>query len=264
MKPVFITAKNLDDCYFQLLSACWNQGRKYKIDAGSFAGNYRLELDCAFGVIEFPSTRPLAPIFPPHIASVATDEDIEQYFATYIMDSNLSPNEDYRYSTWISGGEYNLPFANITTSAIINKDINIVGPLKIQCLNQLEWIINHYKSSGYGNNHCYIQIGYPESNIAYDQEYDNETLKKSSPCFRGLDTKIINENGEYKLLLHTYFRSWDLYSGWPVNMGGITLLGEYICSSLGDVSMGALTFSSLKLHCYDYQLEQLKSRLGIE
>jgi thymidylate synthase len=123
--------------------------------------------------------------------------------------------------------------------------------------NQLQWCIDHYKKKGFGNNHCTLNIGYPESNLAYDQPYKNETDRGTSPCLRLIDTSIKDN----KLCFHTVFRSWDLYGAWPVNMGGMVMLMEYMSEELG-VEIGSLSFSSLKLHCYDFQISSLKQRLG--
>jgi thymidylate synthase len=93
--------------------------------------------------------------------------------------------------------------------------------------------------------------------MAYDQPYENEADRGTSPCLRGIDTKIKDN----QLQFHVYFRSWDLFAGFPENMGGITLLQEFMASELG-IEVGTLSFSSLGLHCYDYQLDVLKQRLG--
>ena len=240
MKPVFIETTNLNDTYFSLLWEVWHNGRKYKIDTGSFAGSYRLEFDFVSGFISHPHERPLAPIMPTGIPPVTTDEKLEtEYFPNYLMDSNLGPNEHYRYSSWLNGIEHYKEFAIAETP--------------------LEWVIKHFKEKGYGNNHCYINIGNVDSGFNYDIPYENETERKTSPCFRGIDFKIKDN----KLITSVIFRSWDLYAGFPENMGGITLLNEYVANQLPDVEPGPLAFTSAGLHCYDYQLEPLKAILNI-
>ena len=266
IKPVYITAKNLDDCYFQLLSQLHNNGRENYIDEGSFKGHVRLEFDNISAYIEHPSTRPLSPVFPENMTPITNDNDIEDYFVNYLMNGELSNEEHYKYATWIVGGEYNMPKCAISSPDInieSEKD-NINRMITINVPNQLEWIINHYNKKGFHNNHCCIKIGYPESCLAYDQPYENENERNTSPCMVMLDTKIIKNDDEYKLLLSTYFRSNDLYSGFPVNMGGIILLGEYVCEMLNcEISLGGLFYNSLKCHCYDFELEMVKTRLNI-
>ena len=45
-------------------------------------------------------------------------------------------------------------------------------------------------------------------------------------------------------------------------MGGITLLNEYVTEQLDGVKPGPLTFASMGLHAYGFQLDVLKQRLG--
>jgi len=257
MGPVFIEAKNLDDCYFQLLSKIYKHGRKNHIDVGSFAGSDRLEFDFCSGFIKYPTTRPLAPIFPDGVPPVTTDEAIQEYFVNYLMDGiNLSGNEHYRYATWLTGGKYRLPKAKFS----LGTDYVFEGNLDVWMYvpNQVAWVIKHYKEKGFGNNHCCIQIGNPESIFAYDIPFENEAERQTSPCLRVIDTHI--KDG--KLHLSVVFRSWDLYSGLPENLGGITMLGELIANELG-IEMGPLSFSCLKLHLYNFQLEAVRTRLNI-
>jgi hypothetical protein len=180
------------------------------------------------------------------------------------MDGTLDGNNHYKYATWIVGGEYKLPKSDLILSRGIKSDGSISkmewkgNNIIANVPNQVEWLIKHYKEKGFGNNHCYIQVGYPESNFAYDVSYETEADRQTSPCLRGIDTHI--KNG--KLHMAVIFRSWDLYAGFPENMGGITMLGEYIANEL-EIEMGPLSFSSLKLHCYDFQVEAVKARLHI-
>ena len=245
-KPVFIEANDLNDAYFTLLWQLWHNGKKYKIDTGSFAGSHRLEFDYVSGFIKFPHTRPLAPIMPSNIDPVTTDEEIESYFANYLMDSNLEEHEHYRYSSWLNSTDhYKEHFFH-------SRRINKITPI--------EWVIKHFKEKGYGNNHCYINIGNVDSGFNYDVPYTNETERKTSPCFRGIDFKIKDN----QLITSVVFRSWDMFSGFPVNMGGFVLLGEYICDQLEDVEPGPLAFTSAGLHAYDYQLKPIMKILNKE
>ena len=188
--------------------------------------------------------RPLAPTMPIGIAPTTTDDAIQAYFVKYLMDPNLELNEEYRYSTWI-----NKPLQRFVDDY----------PYQIPTVrweSQLEWCIRHLKEKGHGNNHCYITIGKSGEQFVYDREYTNETERRTTPCLRGIDIKI--KDG--KVILGVIFRSWDLYAGFPENMGGFTLLNQYIASEVG-VNEGPLTFVSQGLHCYDYQIEQVRSYL---
>lgn len=259
-----VIGTTLDDVWFKLLRQLYDHGRTNKIDSGSFEGKEttRLEFDFVGGVILYPTTRPLAPIMPEGISPVTTQDDIEKYFVEYIMDGeNLRDNEHYRYATWISGGEYKLPKAECY--ALMHEGFRgRFTDLKMRVPNQVRWCINHYKEKGLYNNHCTIQVGYPESNFAYDIPYKDETDRQTSPCLRLIDTKIVNEDGKDYLLMNVYFRSWDLYSAWPENMGGLTLLMEYMAEEIG-VEPGSLSFCSKGLHAYSHCIDILKQRLNI-
>lgn len=259
-KSVFVSEKTLDGAWFRLLYEVYRHGRVNEITYGSYAGAKRLEFDFAAGTIEYPTTRPLAPIMPEGVPAPTSDEDIEKYFINYIMDgTNLAKNEHYRYATFIRGGWYTLPKASYREVDLPGGSVPHAGfelPLEMKVPDQVDWIINHYKKKGFGNNHCYITVGYPESSYAYDIKFKDEIDRQTSPCLRGIDTHV--KDG--KLHMAVVFRSWDLYGAWPENMGGITMLGEYMASEL-DIEMGPLSFSSLKLHCYDFQIEAVKARL---
>ena len=259
-RPVFIEARDLDDCWFQLLSACADVGRKYKITSGSYEGHYRYALDFVSCFIHYPHTRPLSPQIPPtcQLPPPTTDDEIEKYFYTYLMDPRLSKNEHYKYATWIVGGAHQLP----PVPAKYSPDGLRTPAYEVLVPNQLQWVIDHFKNKGLGNEHCYITIGYPESNFAYEVPYSNHNERRTSPCLRGLDFRVIKADGEYYLTTHVVYRSWDLVSGWPTNMGGFTLLNEYVAGEIG-VNPGALSCSCKSLHCYDFAFDYLKARLAI-
>jgi thymidylate synthase len=75
------------------------------------------------------------------------------------------------------------------------------------------------------------------------------------PCLRGIDTRIKDD----KLHFIIYFRSWDLWNGFPANLGAIQLMKEYMASSIG-VADGEIIASSKGLHLYDYVWELAKLR----
>ncbi len=261
---IHIKAKTLDDGWHQILYNLNKHGRKYKITSGSHAGSERLVCDFITGFVEFPHTRPLAPIIDdPNIPKPTTDDEIEKYFATYLMDPVLELGEEYRYSTWIVGDSY--------------LDANAVSPI-----NQAEWVINHFNTHGFGNEHCYITIGNSNSCSAYERPYKycpickkyfkheisrcpqhdkelikDETIRGTSPCLRGLDFAI----RDGYLLTYVYYRSWDAYSGWPENMGGFTLLNEYIANEL-NVKPGPLAFSCKSLHGYSHHIGLIAHKVG--
>jgi thymidylate synthase len=262
---VNVEGKNIDEVWFRLLVELCDKGRFYKITEGSYAGDFRLEFDNVDGVIhrpivynEYGIKYPLAPTVPMGCPAPTTDKDIQEYYETYLIDSNLTDNEHYKYATFIVGGRYKIPDLKLN---IRNKyDIK----LEVDVPNQMKWCENHYREKGFGNNHCCMAIAYPESNLAYDVPYTNETDRGTSPCLRLIDTKITYDPApidEYFLNFYVYFRSWDLWGGFPVNMGGLSLLMEQMAYNLG-IFPGAIKFGSKGLHVYGHSLEPLAMRAG--
>jgi thymidylate synthase len=75
----------------------------------------------------------------------------------------------------------------------------------------------------------------------------NPKNKPSSQCLRGIDTWIDGN----QLHFWCYFRSWDLWGGFPVNLGGIQLLKQHMAEELG-VEDGSLVVSCKDLHVYEH------------
>lgn len=265
LHPAFIEATTIGDAWFQLLHALKEKGRVYIKTAGSNAGTDMLALDFAAGVINYPHIRPLAPEMPENsnLPSPTSDEVINEYFNNDLMNVELAINQEYKYSQWLLGD---------------NKICNI---------NQVEWVIQHFKKAGLGNSHCYITIGNPDTLWNYDKPslyckkcktviYDNhdvtslcpachiflevdETKRGTSPCLRGLKFRVI----DYVLTTHVVYRAWNLVSGWCTNMGGFTLLNEYIASEL-EIEPGPLTFSCDNINAYRDEVKgYIDVRLGL-
>jgi thymidylate synthase len=109
---------------------------------------------------------------------------------------------------------------------------------------QIKEVIRMYREDGHGTNQAYMTVGDPETLYLSDP-----------PCLRGIDTRI-NDN---KLHFVVYFRSWDLWNGFPANLGAIQLLKEYMAESIG-VEDGQIIAASKGLHLYDYIWELAKLR----
>jgi len=109
---------------------------------------------------------------------------------------------------------------------------------------QIGEVIRMYKTDGFGTNQAYMTVGNPEA-----------LYLKDPPCLRGIDTRI-----RYgKLHFMVYFRSWDLWNGFPANLGAIQMMKEYMASEIG-VDDGEIIAASKGLHLYDYIWELAKLR----
>jgi thymidylate synthase len=104
---------------------------------------------------------------------------------------------------------------------------------------QIPKVIEMYKNDGYDTNQAFMAVG------------DKESISLADPpCLRAIDTRIRDN----KLKFIVYFRSWDLWAGFPSNLAAIQLLKEYMAGEIG-VEDGELLAMSKGLHLYEYAWE---------
>jgi thymidylate synthase len=104
-----------------------------------------------------------------------------------------------------------------------------------------------YKEDGFNTNQAFMAVG------------DSQSIDLSDPpCLRAIDTRIRDN----KLHFIVYFRSWDLWAGFPSNLAAIQLLKEYMSSAIG-IGDGELIALSKGLHLYEYawELAQITARM---
>ena len=118
---------------------------------------------------------------------------------------------------------------------------------------QLFEVIRMYKEDGYNTNQACMAIG------------DAESIKLSDPpCLRQIDTRVrYGENGRQRLHFYVYFRSWDLWAGFPTNLGGLQRMKEFMASEIG-VDDGDLIAMSKGLHLYEYAWNWARTLTGID
>jgi thymidylate synthase len=246
LESIFIKATDLNDAWHQCVFTILDKGKRFKIDAGSYAGEERLEFDYITIQITHPGSRPLEPQIPAHLGIpnpveagyiLGNHSDFKgRPYIEYLMSPFKEPTEDYTYGERLSG--------YVLKNSLINKK----GEFKIDVkLNQIEHVIRTYKERGHRNNQMILQIARPEDIYLGDP-----------PCLRHLDSRI--QGG--KLHFFPYFRSWDLWGGFPANLAAIQILKEYMASEIG-VEDGEIIASSKGLHLYSYIIELAKLRRGI-
>ncbi len=104
---------------------------------------------------------------------------------------------------------------------------------------QIPKVIEMYKQDGHNTNQGFMAVG------------DAESIKLDDPpCLRSIDTRIRDN----RLHFFVYFRSWDLWAGFPSNLAAIQLLKEYMASEIG-VDDGELVATSKGMHLYEYSWE---------
>ncbi|HTZ18598.1 MAG TPA: thymidylate synthase [Dissulfurispiraceae bacterium] len=231
MEPLFLKAKTISDAWFQLIYNVFDHSYTQQIQRGSFEKEqYRLQYSGIGVYIEHPGVD-IVPVIPPALGLPAPTsmEYIEDYFANYLMDPDLSENETYRYSSRI---HYPMPRGG----------------------TQLQRAIEMLRETPL-TNQAVVEVGTPED---YDVCYGKDG-KLDPPCLRLLDFKAIPDGKDMKLTVTAYFRSWDLWAGFPSNLGGLELLKQYVAGETG-LGNGAMYAYSAGAHIYGYQEELAKIR----
>lgn len=228
-EPVFIDAFDLDDAWFQCLSEILDRGHVYTITRGSYEGQKRLEFDFVVIRIKKPEHQ-IIPIIPEGMSIPApTDLDYIQGYLSYLLTGTKTETEDYTYGERLVG--------RLSDPKSMAKDM----PLNV---NQVEEVIKIYRDKGFGTNQATMEIGMP-----------SDIRLTDPPCLRIIDTRI--RYGKLNFIL--YFRSWDLWGGFPSNLGGLELVKQYMASEIG-VGNGEIIAASKGLHLYDYSWDLAKLR----
>lgn len=235
LKPVHIDAFDLDDAWFQCLSAILDKGHAYTITRGSYEGQKRLEFDFVTVRVRKPSHQ-IIPIIPEGMSIPApTDMDYIQGYLSYLLTGAKTETEDYTYGERLVD-----PRVRIKQNSG-GKDLICDMPLNV---NQIEEVIKMYKEKGPGTNQAVMEIGMPSDIKLVDP-----------PCLRLIDTRL--RYGKLHFIL--YFRSWDLWGGFPSNLGGLQLVKQYMAEEIG-VQDGEIIAASKGLHLYDYAWDLAKLR----
>lgn len=237
LRSVHIEAFDLDDAWFRCLSEILEHGHVYKITRGSYEGQKRLEFDFVTIKVKNPAHQ-IIPIMPEGSSIPApTSMDYINNYLPYLLTGQKTETEDYTY------GE-RLVDAKVRIKEVREgKEMVTEMPLGV---NQVEEVIKIYKTQGYGTNQAIMEIGMP-----------SDIKLNDPPCLRLIDTRI-----RYgKLHFFPYFRSWDLWGGFPSNLGGLELVKQYMAEEIG-VENGEIIASSKGLHLYDYSWDLAKQRTG--
>ena len=247
MNPINIKATTLPDAWFRSVYKCLEVGKDFIIGQGSYEGEKRLEFDYITIHIKKPGARPLLPKIPEQYnLPDPVEEDYLNEYMLYLMTGELKKGESYTYGSRLCNAEVitTIPteiasekyIADIWKEIPINEGILSDG---YKFINQIELFIWEYKNKGLRSNQRILQIAETK-----------DCVLKDPPCLRHIDTRIQNN----KLHFFPYFRSWDLWGGFPANLAAIQNLKEYMASEIG-VEDGEMIVSSKGLHLYDYVWE---------
>lgn len=247
MLPVHLNVRDLDEAWYVALKYCFMFGHEWQIESGSYAGQKRHEFDAFSCLIKNPGEGPLIPIMPEAsgLTPPTSKEYVDNYFATYLMSDAKSKNEDYTYGERLVNPIYRHVERPNRKDQAKTKDNERMK------VNQIEEIIKEILYSKGKSNQTCMEIAMP-----------NDVLLNDPPCLRLIDTRLRYN----KLHFFVYFRSWDLYSGFPANLGGIEMLKQYMIGELNDKGMnvqnGSLFAFSKGLHIYDMYYPLVEARFG--
>jgi len=259
MKIHHITARDLPDLWFQAVHDILDKGRRFVIDRGSYAGQTRLEYDYFIAQVHHPGTRPLLPDIPPACgipnpveeAYIFGGDTYQRSYLEYLMTPTKEPGESYTYGerlTRVPLRGDKLAWWQADQTEIVDcrpVDGRIVFEEGGQLfLNQIEWVIDTYKTFGARNNQMVLQVAHPSDLVLADP-----------PCLRAIDTRIQDDTLHFVI----YFRSWDLWGGLPANLAGLQTLKEYMAGAIG-VTDGEMIVESKGLHLYGYAEDLAKLR----
>lgn len=91
----------------------------------------------------------------------------------------------------------------------------------------------------------------PNTNQAYMTVGDPSTVDmQDPPCLRGIQCRV--RYGALHFIV--YFRSWDLWAGFPSNLAGLQLMKEHMAKEIGVVD-GEMECLSGGLHLYEHSWE---------
>jgi len=91
----------------------------------------------------------------------------------------------------------------------------------------------------------------PNTNQAYMTVGDPSTVDmQDPPCLRGIQCRVRYD----ALHFIVYFRSWDLWAGFPSNLAGLQLMKEHMAKEIG-VADGEMECLSGGLHLYEHSWE---------
>jgi thymidylate synthase len=112
---------------------------------------------------------------------------------------------------------------------------------------QIPEVIKLYRKDGYNTNQAFMAVG-----------DDHSIFFSDPPCLRGIDTRI-----RYgKLHFAMYFRSWDLWAGFPSNLAALQLMKEYMAGEIG-IEDGEMIAVSKGMHLYEYAWELARTAAGM-
>jgi len=229
MRLTFIEAKTLDEAWFKCLFELFQAEHcTYLVEQGSYEGDTRREFDWITVHIKTPGGAP------------GSDKGSLRRLIPTVPYGVPPPCDEegvLRYFSEYLFCEQKRPGEQYTYGSRLCR--------RMDGKSQIQIVIDRYRK-GHGTNQLVLQVAEPE-----------DLLLEDPPCLRHIDTRI----RDGKLHFMPYFRSWDLWGGFPLNLAGIQLLKEYMASEIG-VEDGEIIATSKGLHVYGHAEDVARMRAG--
>jgi len=228
MKPALtIVARDLDDAWFSALWACVERDE----NGFKFSQHYRIDRGSYAGQERLEIDTCLIDI---------------KYPGSGPLVPQMPPGKEHLAPT--TEEQATLYLSYLMTAQKQPNEQYTYGERLTDCqgVNQVEKVVEMYCRDGHNTNQATMEIGMP-----------SDILLSDPPCLRLIDTRIRNDT----LHFIVYFRSWDLYNGFPVNLAGLQLLKKYMADRIR-VKDGSIRAISKGLHLYDDMWEFASLRIG--
>lgn len=183
------------------------------------------------------------------------EQYITKYFADYLFSDLLQEHELYTYGSRI-----------LEPVPVPHRMINDQGRLAdnpLYALAAREYGAFEEPFDGYSTFPQFYYVcaylkHFPQTNQAVIQVAQPSDVGLSDPpCLRHIDCRVIDD----RLHWFIYFRSWDLWNGFPSNLAGLSLLMEQMASETG-WEVGPFICQSKGMHIYDHGWDLAKVRVG--
>ena len=231
MITAHIKVRTLEQAWLETMREVMSHGRVYRKDGGSRAGMLRKALDFFTVEVSHPETRPIVPLAKPGLISPCTEADAERYLREYLYNTeDPAACESYTYAQYLT------PALHATAE--------------------------HFAKSGLYVQQSVMPVGQPCDVAEYTKPHDKDTV--SIPCLRLIDCRIIDTS----LCYYIYFRAWNLFGAFPLNMAGIQLLKEVHCVLISEacqkeISPGPSFAISKDVHINDIEWDAANAWLNL-
>ena len=219
-----IKAKNIPDACFQAWYEVIKNGREFKIDSGSFTGTVRTELD----------------FLHIHIDDPAYGYGTQDIIPAMPEGSDIIPpvTLDYLYGS----GKY--AYCLLDDYKHYN-EVYTYGYRLRHPIDQINYVIETLKKTP-RTNQMALRFSRPEDMALEDP-----------PCLNSIFCRVQDD----KLNFHIYFRSNDMWSGFPANMVAIEFLQKTMALEIG-IDQGSFDYTCSGAHIYDYAKNIVKQRIS--